>query len=123
VKGIEELLVELIPVLLPGPRVSTDIPANLAAVLPYIRVTRVGGPRRLNLTKPSVDIDVFAADRLTATNLANQLDDLLVYKLPTTYDGHVIGLEGAYSGPSWRPYENGGVSRVGASYGFLLHHA
>lgn len=122
-KGIEELLVAWIPTVLPGVRVSTDIPPNLADVLPYIRVTRVGGPRRFNLTKPSVDVDTFAADRLTATNLANQLDDLLTYRLPTTFDGHVIGVEGAYSGPAWRPYENGGVSRVGASYGFLLHHA
>lgn len=122
-KGIEELLVAFIPAHVLGVRVSTDIPGNLAGVLPYVRVTRVGGPRRLNLVKPSVDIDVFAADRLAATNLANQLDDVFAYTLPTVFDGHVIALEGAYSGPSWRSYENGGVSRVGASYGFLLHHA
>lgn len=122
-KGIEELLVAFIPVLLPGPRVSTDIPDNLAAVLPYIRVTRIGGPRDKVLAKPSVDIDVFADDRLTATTLAGQLEDAFTYQLPTLFDGHIIALEGTYSGPSWRPYENPAVSRVGASYGFVLHHA
>lgn len=119
--GVEQLLIEYLKPLLPQARIATDTPPNLLTALPMIKVVRIGGNRVFSLDKPSVDIDVFALTRLEATQLATDLDDILTYTLPTTIRGHVIGFAGTYGGPAWRGYDNTSVSRVGATYGLLVH--
>lgn len=119
--GIEQLLIAWLSAQLPGMRISVESPPNLVPELPMIKLVRIGGNRVFSLDKPSVDIDVFAATRLEATNLAIQVDDLLTYRLPTTVQGHVLGFAGTYGGPAWRGYDNPDVSRVGATYGLLVH--
>lgn len=119
-RGIEELLVNWLPPLV-GVRVSTEVPNDLAEQVPMVRVYRNGGPRQFSLAKPAVLVESFAADRISALRLAELVDDLVNYNLPTMVLGHTLGLQGVYSGPSFRNYDNPAVFRYGATYGFTVH--
>jgi hypothetical protein len=60
-----------------GVRVCSELPADLAEVMPLIQAVRIGGPHDDNdpyVQIPTVSIDVFAADRAGATDLAHAVD-------------------------------------------------
>jgi hypothetical protein len=101
----------------------TDLPADLAGVLPVNQVTRVGGDDDgLRLDRALVDIDSYAADRAGASLLARQTRDKLVVGLRGVQTTHaVFGRVSTIAAPAWRPYENPGLRRVGATYEVYFH--
>lgn len=108
-----------------GARCVTDLPANLADVLPVIQVERFGGgDDTLTLDNANVDVDVYAADRAKAEALAEQVRFLMRADLPgkTVADGAaVVSRVRTITGPNRLPYDNTGLVRVGAAYQVTLH--
>jgi hypothetical protein len=103
-----------------GVRVCSELPADLAEVMPLIQAVRIGGPHDDNdpyVLIPTVSIDVFAADRAGATELADAVDLSLRRRLPGAHVlGASVGLVRTLSGPSWRPWDDTRVRRFGATY-------
>lgn len=122
-QSAERLLCAWLPDQLGGVRVSTEIPSNLADVLPIVRVRRTGGSRKASLTTASVDFDYFAATSTAVSELAEQVDDVLNYQLPVMVNGHVLGFRGTYAGPQFRSYDNTFLAHMGAAYGLMVHRA
>jgi hypothetical protein len=101
----------------------TDLPANLADILPVNQVTRVGGDDdSIRLDRALVDVDSYGTDRAAASLLARQTRDLLVVKLRGIQTvAAVFGRVSTISAPAWRPYENPGLRRMGATYEIFFH--
>lgn len=101
-------------------RALTDLPENLAGVLPVVQVTRIGGPADDSLPSfdfPNVDIDCFDVDREAASNLAGRVHTALRVTLPgLKLSGATITRVRTLTGPSWRPYDNTALRRFGATY-------
>jgi len=108
-----------------GARCVTDLPANLADVLPVIQVERFGGGDDVvTIDKANVDIDVYAASRGAAEDLAEDVRRLMRTDLPgkTVADGAaVVSRVRTITSPSRLPYDNTGLVRVGAAYQVTLH--
>lgn len=102
---------------------TAELPANLLEVLPVGQVQRVGGSDdSFRLDRALVDVDVYAATRGGASLLARQARDALLMKLPgTKTSAAVFGRVSTVSAPSWRPYENTGLRRCGATYEIFFH--
>jgi hypothetical protein len=82
-------------------------------------VVRVGGPSDDNdptFYKPTVSVDCFAADRIGATQLAQQVDTALRRLPGTTTGGATVTKVQTISGASWRPFDDTSIRRFGASY-------
>lgn len=104
-------------------RVVTDTPSNLALILPVVQVTRFGGSDVApGIDRPNVDIDVYAATRTLAKTLAEKVRYTLLYVLAGTSTGEAtVSRVDTISGPSYRPYDNTALRRVGATYQLTLH--
>lgn len=91
--------------------------------LPVIRVMAVGGDDdTFRLDRPLIDIDVFADTHVHANQIAQQLRaDFHDVLRGSTTDTAVIGAVTTVSAPAWRPYENTGLRRVGATYAIHMH--
>lgn len=101
-------------------RTVTDLPDNLADVLPVVQVVRIGGADDDNLTRfdaATVDVDCYDVDRASASNLAGRARDALRITLPglTVGAGTVTKVQ-TITAPSWRPYDNTALRRFGATY-------
>jgi len=103
----------------PGARVVTEIPADLEANLPLIKVRGLGGPRKLVLARPTVDVECYAATRDAARDLAGDVSDALTYRMRGQISGSVV-THVRPSVPSWRPYDNPNVRRYGAIHQVYL---
>lgn len=124
---VESLLVPWLSTVL-GVRVVTDTPANLALVLPVVAVLRVGGPADDNLPEldfPTVSIDCYQMDRLSSLTLAGQVHTAIRQTLVNTV--HTVGSQSVVivktqtvTGPSWRPYDDTSLRRIGATYRIIL---
>lgn len=101
-------------------RALTDLPSDLADVLPVVQIVRIGGPSNDDNPRfdmPTISVDSYAADRATAIALAETVDDALRIQLPgQTLSRSTITRVQTVTGPSWRPYDNTSLRRVGASY-------
>jgi len=96
----------------PAARVVTETPADLESDLPLIKVQGLGGPRRLVLGRPTVDVECYAATKDAARILAGQVNDSLIYRMRGLIAGsNVTHTQGQM--PSWRPYANTNVRRYG----------
>lgn len=106
-----------------GERVLTELPANLDDVLPVVQVQRVGGgDDGFRLDRALVDVDVYAATRAGASTLAGQARHELVVNLRgVATAAAVFGRVATVSAPAWRPYENTGLRRSGATYEIFFH--
>jgi len=117
--GVEALLIGWTADQL-GVRCLTDLPADLASAAPIVQIVRIGGPSDdsfSNFQAATVSVDCFAADRLAATTLAQQLDDAWRKVLPgAAVSGAVVGKVRTLTGASWRPWDDTAVRRVGATY-------
>lgn len=121
-----ELVAWLIAELGPGVKVCTELPANLDQVLPAVRVQRITGAEDADgkLDHPVVDVDVFAADRGAASQLANQVRDLIRYSLRNTVTAaSVFGAPTTNVGPRWLPDDNTSLRRFHARYQIPFHTA
>lgn len=108
-------------------RCVTELPAQIT--VPIIRVTRIGGPDVApNLELAVVDIDCFAPpkngnpDRAGAAGLASKVRGLLRYQLVgRALNGASVARVDTVSGPSWRPWDNTDLRRMGAIYQLTIH--
>lgn len=108
-----------------GKRVLTDLPADLAEILPLHRLTRVSGADNdYRLDQSVVNVDTFAADRAQAYTLANAVRDVLRNDLPTVDAVRPTGVVTAVRtivAPRWLPDSNPNLRRVQASYEVITH--
>ncbi|MEU5976389.1 hypothetical protein [Streptomyces sp. NPDC047315] len=108
-----------------GPaRVLTELPENLLDVLPVVQVQRVpgGGDDGYRLDRALVDVDVYAPTRLLASQIAQQVrNELVVLLRGATTTRAVFGRVSTVAAPAWRPYENPGLRRSGATYEMFFH--
>lgn len=104
--------------------VRDELDNNLVAELPTIQITQIpgGGDDGLKLSRPIIDIDVYAADRSTAIALAIEVHDWVTRELRgSTSSVVVIGRTGCLSLPAIRPYENTSLRRAGGTYELFCH--
>lgn len=105
-----------------GVVVRDELDNNLLNELPTVQVERVGGTDDgLRLDRALVDIDVYAATRGEALDLAADVRKRLLSLRGSTVGGAVIGLVRTESVPVIRPYENTGLRRAGGTYSLYLH--
>jgi len=118
----ELLVVGYLEGVFPPARVATELPANLADVLPTIWVQRFGGGTSgRSLDAPTFDVDCFAADRLTANSFASQVRTALAAMAGyTAFQATVSDV--SVSSFGWRPYANIGVRRTGMTCSITLHN-
>lgn len=99
-----------------GVRFCTELPADLADVLPVVQVTRIGGTDDGQFSvydNALMDFDCYAATRSAARTLAEQIRTSIRTGLP----GQKVGTDAfvircrSLTGPSWTPYENTAVRR------------
>lgn len=119
----EAVLVAALGTLLTGALVTTELGNDLLNELPVVQVQRAGGDDDgFRLDRPLVDVDVYAASRLDAAAMSEQIRAYILRVLRgSTTAGAVIGRTGTVSAPSPRPYENTGLRRNGATYEIYLH--
>lgn len=125
--GSVDAEVELIAWL--NPRLGSDVVVrdevdnNLLSELPTVQVQRVAGDDDgVRLDRALVDVDVYAATRADAADLGATIRGLLVTQLRgSTTAAAVFGMVRTVAAPSWRPYENTGLRRYGATYEIFFH--
>jgi hypothetical protein len=75
---VQEALAVVITPLLPGPtHVDVETPPDLQDRLPFVRITRYGGPDDGITDHASVDVDVMHTSRALALQLANDIREEL----------------------------------------------
>lgn len=104
-------------------RTLTDLPANLVDALPVVQIQRVGGgDDGVRLDRAFVDVDVYAVSRQAASTLMGQTRSLLLTGLRgTVTTAAVFTSARTISAPAWRPYENPGLRRFGATFEIFCH--
>lgn len=125
--GSVDIEVELIAWL--GGRLGSDVVVrdeldnSLLDELPTVQVQRVAGDDDgVRLDRALVDVDVYAATRPDAAALGATIRGLLLAHLRGSVTTNaVFGRVSTVSAPSWRPYENVGLRRVGATYELFFH--
>ena len=119
----EPLLVAWLTTRYPGARVSTERPADLSAVLPYMQVIGIGGTGDLyRFSLPRVDVDVFASTRSSARDLAERVHLDLLQNLPgDSVDGTSVLSVASNMSPTWTPDDNTNLRRFTLSVGLRLH--
>lgn len=103
--------------------VTAELSNALLDELPVVQVQRVGGgDDHFRVDRALVDVDVYAATRAEASGLARQVRDVLVAGLPgVRTEAAVFGRVSTESAPAWRPYDNSGLRRLGATYSIFFH--
>lgn len=111
----QRLLIDALVVLVPSvDRTGAETPANLADVLPFIRVRRAGGRRDLITDRATVDIDVFAASYTAGELLAERVALYLCGPPPPVA---VFDRIECLIAPQELPWGDGrGVHRFGTTY-------
>jgi hypothetical protein len=122
---IEAVLIAWLEEVIEDVRASTETPADLDDLLPYLQVVRTGGPYDgYRLDQPAVDIAAFAATGPQASALAAQVQVLLHEEFARNKIGAaVISRVETATGPHWVPYDNPAMRRYEASYRFVIHPA
>lgn len=105
-----------------GARALTDLPPDLDALLPVIRITcGDGDDDGFRLDASLVDIDVFAATRTGASALAEQVrEDLIEMRGEPQPTGVVTGVRTLVK-PRWLADPNPNLRRFNASYQVFAH--
>lgn len=92
-------------------RIVGDTPANLADVLPVLRVFRIGGPGDTYgvFDDATIAMHGFATDQQGANLLCRQAMQALFNARGNTYANGAVMRVRKLSGPTWAPYDNQGV--------------
>ncbi|MFF8100187.1 hypothetical protein ACF07S_10485 [Streptomyces sp. NPDC016640] len=101
-----------------------ELDNNLLNELPTIQITQIpgGGIAAGRLARMLVDIDVYAATRAEAFDLAREVVAWVERELRgSTTDTLAIGRAGVVTLPAIRPYENTALRRVGSTYEIFCH--
>lgn len=106
-----------------GVTVRAELDNALASELPTVQVERAAGDDDgFRVDRALVDVNVYAVTRGDASALSAQIRGLLLSALRgSVTGGAVIGYVGTISAPSWRPYENTGLRKLGATYEIFFH--
>lgn len=92
--------------------VSSRLPANLASVLPWLQLQRVGGPDDgYALDMPTMNFQCYAADEPSSSAFAYQVAASVRRMKGQTVNGGAVTYLRKLSGPFWVDYENPAVSR------------
>ncbi|MFF7329642.1 hypothetical protein [Streptomyces sp. NPDC008150] len=108
----------------PDSVVRDELDNSLLSELPTIQIEQIpgGGDDGLRLSRPVVDINVYAATRADAIALAGEVHDWVTRDLRGSVSTNaVIGRTSCLSLPAARPYENTALRRVGATYELFCH--
>lgn len=101
-------------------RVSTERPADLTGNLPYVQVVGIGGQDEAmawggspaGFARRNVDLDVYAAGRDAARDLAERIHTDLLDALPgSVVDGVLVITTGSILTPMWTADDNTNVRR------------
>ena len=119
----ENLIRDWLAAVFPAARVVTELPANLADVLPVIQVARFGGSDDfLTLDSANVDIDTFGVSRDAARSLSEQVRSAVRLHLPGySANGGAVQSVTTISAPRWVPYDNTSLRRFTAAYRITIH--
>lgn len=103
--------------------VRDELDNNLLDELPTVQVQRVAGDDDgFRLDRALADVDVYAATRGAAAQLSAVIRGLLLTQLRgSVTDTAVIGMVRTVAAPGWRPYEDLGLRRYGATYEIFFH--
>lgn len=116
----EDVLPSWLQARYPTARVVTELPADLVGSLPVIQVVGIGGRHEghawngspADFASPNVDLDIFAATRSDARDLAMQIHKDLLTVLPgQTVNGAGVLEVVSILSPLWTPYDNTNVRR------------
>jgi hypothetical protein len=121
---IEVELIAWLNTLVPdGTVVRDELDNSLLDELPTVQVQRsAGDDDGIRLDRALVDIDVYAVSRAVAAALSAQIRGWLLIRLRgSTTENAVFGRVSTVSAPAWRPYENTGLRRYGATYEIFFH--
>lgn len=93
--------------------VGTETPDNLEAVLPFIRVNRIGGPRGEVLDFSDVDVSYFDVDEAVGAPAASTLANLVMTR---PYPHPALDRVDCPTAPRELPWRNAEVRHWGWSY-------
>lgn len=104
-------------------RCVTELPADLAEVLPLIQVGRIGGVDPYpGIDDATVDVTAFAGTYADASTLAYRAWTALRLQLPgTSVPGGTVLRVRTLSAPAFHPYDNPAVRRFGSSFVVTTH--
>ncbi len=94
--------------------VGSETPDDLEAVLPFLRVQRVGGPRTHLFDYPTVEVSLFDVDELTGAPLASQVGNRLLDKPPPHPSIDLVTCDPAFRELPWGGNED--VRHWGATF-------
>jgi hypothetical protein len=96
-------------------RFVTDLPLNIDQTI--VRVSAISGANRdIVVDRPIIDVDVFAADRTTASAAGRQIQAIFAGVRNLVTDNGVILRIDTITSPRWLPDINQELSRNSASY-------
>lgn len=125
--NVEVLLRSWAAPLFPGIRIVSELPSGLEAALPVLQIVGGGGedPRTfMAMDRTVIDVDVWAGDRVAASDLAQTVRRRFRRDLPnTTVDGFVFAWVTTQVSPRWQPDPNPNVRRFTATYEVGCHPA
>lgn len=104
--------------------VRDELDNNLLEKLPTVQVQRLpaGGDDGFRLDRALVDVDVYAATRAQAIQIAGQIRGWLLTELSGSRTSRAVyGRITSSPPPGARPYENTGLRRIGATYQIYSH--
>ncbi len=106
-------------------RVVTDLPADLDAALPVVQVTRIGGAmvHPALLDGPRMDVDVYAASRAQASEIARKIAGKVHTLRGQAGGGAVITDVREEIGVGWRPDLNDRIRRFGFVVRLILRRS
>ncbi|MFC5992949.1 hypothetical protein ACFQE5_01840 [Pseudonocardia hispaniensis] len=122
---VEAMLVEWLYGQLGGVDVRTDLYVGFEDRLPLVQVVRIGGGMSHNaiLIEPRLDIDVYAATRVAASDLAHQIEALMPAMRNIAVAGGLVTKVIEEIGPSYRPDVNPHTYRFGMTYQLVIRPA
>lgn len=106
-----------------GTVVRDEVDNSLLDELPTVQVQRAAGDDDgFRLDRALVDVDVYAGNRADAADLSAQIRGWLLTRLRgSTTANAMFGMIRTVAAPAWRPYENTGLRRYGATYEIFFH--
>lgn len=110
---VARILVEDLEVLAGAGHTGVQTPVDLVAVLPFVRVLRVGGGSGRINDYPTIEVDVFAATYAEAERLAELVRQRLVGPPPAQ---PLLDRADCETGPHELPWGDGEIRRFGATY-------
>lgn len=128
---VEALVVTWLAARLGSVRVVAELPPRFEETLPVVQITSLPGPKTARpwsgeqplLWSPRIDVDVYAATRAAAFDLAAEISQQL-HALPgQPSEWGFASTVDEVAGPSWRPDYNSNVRRVGMTVQLTIRAA